>query len=196
MLKNLFVSEVRVKILKLFLLNSDKQYHVRAVVRAVSAEINAVRRELENLTAIKLLSRRQSSNKIYYRISVEHPYFSDLLSLFSKEEGLGAILLKELKNLGNVEYVVLSKSFLRGRLSTALDVDLFIVGDPNTALLEKLVKDFEAKKGREVNFSIMDSEQFTYRKRTNDQFILKVLSQARTMLVGDEEKFSSIMASL
>ena len=65
MLKNIFVSEVRVKILKLLLLNPTKQFHVRAIVRAVNAEINAVRRELDNLISVGLLKRRQSSNKIF-----------------------------------------------------------------------------------------------------------------------------------
>lgn len=196
MLKNLFVSDVRVKILKLFLLNPDKQYHVRAVVRAVNAEINAVRRELENLHEIKLLTRRQSSNRIYYKVDPEHIFFSDLISLFSKEEGLGSMILKEMKNLGDIEYAVLSKAFLRGRQSSVLDVDLFIVGEPRLDVLEKIIKDFESKSGREVNFSVMDSEQFKYRKRTNDQFVIRVLAQGRTMLTGDEENFSSIISNL
>ena len=64
MLKNLFVSEVRLKILELLLLNpSEENLHVRAIVRKVDAEINAVRRELNNLTKIGLLDKRQSSNK-------------------------------------------------------------------------------------------------------------------------------------
>ena len=148
------------------------------------------------LNEIKLLTKRQSSNRIYYRVDVEHPYFSDLISLFSKEEGLGANIIDAKKSLGNVEYATLSKAFLRGRQSTALDVDLFIVGEIKVDVLEKLVKEFESKSAREVNFSVMDPEQFNYRKRTNDQFILKVLSQARTMLIGDEEKFGSVMTAI
>jgi hypothetical protein len=191
MLNKIFVSEVRVKILKLMLLNPEKSLHVRAIVRAVGAEINAVRRELENLTSIDLFRKRQSSNRIYYTVNPEHPFFGDLISLVAKENGIAAKLYKNLKSLGEVEYILLSKSFLRGRKSTALDVDLFIVGEVDTAYLDKLIKEEEGRIGREINYSVMNSEEFMSRKRTMDQFIIRVMSQGRAMLVGDEEKFCS-----
>lgn len=196
MLKNIFVSDVRVRILKLLLLNPTKSFHVRAIVRAVKAEINAVRRELDNLVSINLLSRRQSSNKIFYTVNVLHPYFPDLVSLFAKDEGVGAEIIKRQKKLGNIVYAVLSRAYLRGRQSTALDVDLFIVGTVDQPELDKLVKETEAVTGREINYTVMDEEEFNYRKRTYDQFVMKVLSQSRAMLIGDEEEFSSVIATL
>ena len=39
----------------------------------------------------------------------------------------------------------------------------------------------------------MPAEEFKHRKRKNDNFIIKVLSQSRTMLIGDEEKFYAIV---
>jgi len=196
MLNKLFVSEVRVNILKLLLLNPKRGFHIRAVVRQVDAEINAVRRELDNLFEIGLVTRRQSSNKIFYQVNTQHPFYQDLLSLVAKEEGIGAAIIKNEKKLGDVEYAVLSLSFLRGRKSTALDVDLFMVGDINVDLLKNIVKEEESKINREINYSIMSSEEFFNRKRTNDPFIYKILTQSRTMLIGDEEKFCSLVQNL
>ena len=196
MLNKLFVSEVRVNILKLLLLNPKRGFHIRAVVRQVNAEINAVRRELDNLFEIGLVTRRQSSNKVFYQVNTQHPFYQDLLSLVAKEEGIGAAIIKNEKKLGDVEYAVLSLSFLRGRKSTALDVDLFMVGDINVDLLKNIVKEEESKINREINYSIMSSEEFFNRKRTNDPFIYKILTQSRTMLIGDEEKFCSLVQDL
>ena len=196
MLNKLFVSEVRVNILKLLLLNPKRGFHIRAVVRQVDAEINAVRRELDNLFEIGLVTRRQSSNKVFYQVNTQHPFYQDLLSLVAKEEGIGAAIIKNEKKLGDVEYAVLSLSFLRGRKSTALDVDLFMVGDINVDLLKNIVKEEESKINREINYSIMSSEEFFNRKRTNDPFIYKILTQSRTMLIGDEEKFCSLVQNL
>ncbi len=193
MLQELFVSEVRIKILKLLLLNPDKSYHVRAIVRAVSAEINAVRRELDNLIGINLLRKRQSSNKLFYTVDTTHLLYSDLLSLLSKEEGLGGKLVKRLKELGEIKFMMISKAFLRGRLSSALDVDLFVVGDVRIDSLEKIIKEYQQETTREINYSVMSEEEFRHRKRANDHFITKILSQSRSMLVGDEEKFSSVI---
>lgn len=193
MLNKIFISEVRVNILKLLLLNPKRSYHVRAIVRHVGAEINAVRRELENLCEIELVSKRQSSNRIFHQINTNHPFYSDLLSLVAKEDGIGASIVKKAKFIGDMDYAVLSLAFLRGRKSTALDVDLFIVGNVDVKVLEGIVKEDEEKMGREINYSVMGMEEFMNRKRTNDPFIYRVLTQSRTMLIGDDEKFCAVI---
>lgn len=193
MLKELLVSEVRIKILKLLILNPDKSYHVRAIVRQVGAEINAVRRELENLTVINLLRKRQSSNRIYYSTDTTHIYFWDLISLLGKEEGLGGMLLKRARELGDIQFAVLSKSFLRGRPSSQLEVDLFLVGNCKLDQLEKIITVYQGQSGQEVNYSTMTAEEFRHRKRSNDQFVMNFLVKGRSMLIGDEEKFISVV---
>jgi len=193
MLNKILVSEVRVNILKLLLLNPNRAFHIRAIVRQVGAEINAVRRELDNLFEINLVNRRQSSNKIFYQIETSHPFFSDLLSLVAKEEGVGAAIVKNEKRIGMIDYAVLSLAFLRGRKSTALDVDLFIVGDVDLEVIKNVVKEEETKMNKEINYSVMNMEEFMSRKRTNDPFIYRVMTQSRTMLIGDDEKFCAVV---
>ncbi|HSX39941.1 MAG TPA: hypothetical protein VLI92_05120 [Candidatus Saccharimonadales bacterium] len=192
MLKDIFVSEVRVKILKLMLPRPNSQFHVRGLVRAVKTEINAVRRELLRLNNLGLLRKRQSGNRIYYTVNPTSIYYPELLSMVAKEEGLGAEIISHAKELGDVKYAVLSRSFLLGRTSTVLDVDLFVVGNANAEVLDKLVKDEQARISREINFTIMPEEEFIFRKRKNDTFISKVLAQSRTMLIGNEEEFCTI----
>ena len=193
MLNKILVSEVRVNILKLLLLNPNRAFHIRAIVRQVGAEINAVRRELDNLFEINLVNRRQSSNKIFYQIETSHPFFSDLLSLVAKEEGIGAAIVKNEKRIGVIDYAVLSLAFLRGRKSTALDVDLFIVGEVDLEVIKNVVKEEEGKMNKEINYSVMSMEEFMSRKRTNDPFIYRVMTQSRTMLIGDDEKFCAVV---
>ncbi len=193
MLINFFVSEVRVKLLKILLPQPEKSFHVRALVRLVGTEINAVRRELTNLLEIGLLRKRQSSNKIYYTVNTSCKYFPELLSLISKEEGLGAQIIDNAKELGKIRYAVISRAFTKGRETTALDVDLLIVGTINLPVLEKIIKDEEKKLGKEINYTVLAEDEFLFRKRKNDQFISRVLSQSRTMLIGDEENFCALV---
>lgn len=189
MLNKILVSEVRVKILKLLLLNPKTSFHIRAIVRNVDAEINAVRRELENLFEVSLVTRRQSSNKIFYQINTEHPFYTELLSLVAKEDGIGAAIMKKAKQIGDISYAMLSLEFLRGRKSSALDVDIFIVGSANLDILNFIIKEEEEKMGREINYSVMSMDEFLNRKRTNDSFMYRILTQSRTMLIGDDSKF-------
>ena len=192
MLKDLFVSEVRINILRLMLTHPEEQFHVRAIVRAVDAEINAVRRELAKLEDMGLLRKRQSGNRLYYKVDTSHIYYSELLAMVSKGEGVGGLLLKNAKDLGTIKFVALSTAFLRGRKSTVLDVDLFVVGDIDLEVIKRIISMAEREMGLEINYSVMTEEDFTFRKRKNDHFISKVLTQSRTMLVGDEEEFCAV----
>ncbi|OGC47230.1 hypothetical protein A2886_01110 [candidate division WWE3 bacterium RIFCSPHIGHO2_01_FULL_42_13] len=192
MLNELFISEVRVNILKVMLPAPDKPYHVRALVRAVKTEINAVRRELARLYGIGLLRQRPSGNRIYYSVDTSSPYYPELLALVAKDKGVGGAIINNLKKLGDVRFAVLSKAYIRGRVSSVLDVDLFLVGNVNLPILKDLVDKEQQKLGHEINYSVMSMDDFIFRKRKGDNFINKILSQSRAMLVGDEEEFSKI----
>lgn len=192
MLKNLLISEVRVNILKQMLPTPEKSYHVRALVRAVDTEINAVRRELARLHSIGLLRRRPSGNRIYYSVDTSSPFYPELLALIAKDQDIGAAIIESLKKLGDVRFAVLSKAFVRGRVASVLDVDLFIVGEVDLGVLKEIVEREQSKLGKEINYSVMSTEDFEFRKRKGDSFVNKILSQSRTMLVGDEEEFSKV----
>ena len=192
MLKSLFVSEVRVKTLRVLLTNPAKAFHVRALVRAVETEINAIRRELLRLTSIGLVRKRPSGNRVYYNVNTASQYYPELLSLLAKEYGLGAEIIKNSKELGDLRFAVLARGFSRGREYSVLDVDLFVVGTVNLPVLEAIVDKIQKELKREINYSVMGEDEFTFRKRRNDQFVGKMLSQSRTMLIGDEEAFCAI----
>ena len=87
-------------------------------------------------------------------------------------------------------YVIVSGyvSILFGRSRSTEDVDLLIVGDLVLPQLSGLVSKFEQELKREINYSAMTKDEFNFRKKRRDPFILKVLSQSRIMLIGDEEE--------
>lgn len=193
MLKDIFVSEVRVKMLTLLLTSPDQSMHVRDIVRRVGTEINAVRRELQRLTRAGLVKRRPRGNKVFYDLNTQYIYYPELLSLVAKESGLGSELLKAAKDLGKLKFAVLSKAFVRGRIAETLDVDLLIVGSVDAALLKSIIAKAEAEHKHEINYTVMGEDEFLFRKRRRESFIIQILSQSRIMLVGDEEEFCSLV---
>ena len=65
MLKKLFISKVRVSILKTYLLDLKASFHIRELVRELDEEINAVRRELINLEEAGILKSKKDGNKLW-----------------------------------------------------------------------------------------------------------------------------------
>ncbi len=188
MLIDLLISKVRVKILELFLGLPDQSYHVRDIVRRVEEEINAVRRELARLEKVGFLASEWRANRRFYSVKKDFIFYPEFLSIVNKEVGLGGQLIKNKGKLGKIKYAMLSGSFVRGKPYSQNDVDLFIVGTIILPELGTLVREEEARRSREINFTPMTEEEFNFRKSRRDPFVLGILSKPRVMLIGDEEE--------
>lgn len=191
MLKDLITSKTRVKILTLFLDNQSEMYHVREIVRRVNEEINAVRRELILLEKKGVLAREPRANRVYYYLDKNYPYYFDLLRLHAKSNGLGFDIIKNKVKLGKIKFAMLSGKFARRVRENPDDVDLLIVGTVVLPELSLVVKQEESKRGEEINYTVMTEEEFIFRKKRLDPFILGVITGSRVMLIGDEEALLS-----
>jgi predicted nucleotidyltransferase len=188
MLDQLFISKVRIKILKLFLTNPDDRYYVREIQRAVDEEINAVRRELSRLLEIKLLTNEQRSNRLYYQVRTDFPLYDELLGMVAKEHSLGKRLLEQASKLGKVKYAYISRSFALGNPAGDQDVDLVIIGDVALDKVRRFVKEEEARLGHEINYTVMNEEELELRKDRKDRFLMRAFLQGKIMLIGDEDE--------
>jgi len=54
--ESLFGSKTRVRLLNLFLEHPERPFYVREITRKVDAQLNSVRRELQNLIALNIIN--------------------------------------------------------------------------------------------------------------------------------------------
>lgn len=188
MLQDLIISKTRVKLLSLYFQNPGKIYHVRELVRQTNEEINAVRRELAHLEKHGLVSKETRGNRLYYEMRKDYLLYDDLLRLVAKTTGLGGEILKNRIKLGKIKFAMMSGRMARGVKGEPDDVDLLLVGTVVLPELAQIVKSEEAKRGTELNYTIMTTEEFEFRKKRHDPFIQKIIYGSRLMLVGDEEE--------
>jgi len=66
-------------------------------------------------------------------------------------------------------------------------VDLLIVGEVLLPELAKLVRAEEGRLEQEINYTVMSREEFEFRKKRRDPFLLSILASSRVMIIGDEE---------
>ncbi len=191
MLEELFVSRVRVKILQLFLSSEDSLFHVREIVRRVSEEINAVRRELSRMEKYGMVSSEWRANRRLYKFRKDYIYYKELLSLVAKTTGLGGNLIKNKQKLGKIKFAFISTKFLKGNSANTDDVDMLVVGNIVLPELQVIISDEQAKRETEINYSFMDEAEFKFRVKRRDPFILRVITQPKVMLLGDEDELLS-----
>lgn len=185
-MEELFVSKVRVKILQLFLTSKDDLMHVRDIVRRVDEEINAVRRELARMEKFGMVSSEWRANRRFYKFRKDYRFYPELLGFVTKSTGLGGGIIKNKASLGKIKYAIMAVRFAENKESGAEDVDLLVVGQIVLPGLQALVADEQTKRDKEINYSYMDEAEFNFRVKRRDPFILKVLTQPRIMIVGDE----------
>ena len=191
-LTDIITSKVRIKIIELFYSNPNEMYHVRGVVRSVDEEINAVRRDLDRLEKAGILKIEPRGNRKYYFLRTDYPMYGDLLSMVCKTTGLGAKIIENKSKIGKPNFIMFSGKFAR-HLDRRRDdeVDILVVGEMVLPELATIIRYEESVRGHEINYTVMSREEFDFRKKRRDPFLLGILSGSRVMVIGDEENLVS-----
>jgi hypothetical protein len=191
MFADLITSKSRITLLNVFLSSPNDMIHVRELVRRTNDEINAVRRELAFLEKKGILTREPRANRVYYFLNKNYPFYYDLLRIGSKSVGLGAEILKNRVKIGKIKYAMFSGRFLRKMKEEPDEVDLLIVGNIVLPELALLVREEEKRLNAEINYTVMTEEEFSFRRKKRDPFIISILAGSRVVLIGDEETMLS-----
>ena len=86
-LEKLFGSKCRKKILEKFILehnfNPKKGFFIRELCRDIDEQINSVRRELENLNKLGILTSHSENNKKVFQLDQSCPIIDQLMYIFA-----------------------------------------------------------------------------------------------------------------
>jgi len=176
-LKALFSSQTRVKLLSTFLLHPEEEYYIRELTRLLHEQINSIRRELENLRRIGMVRARHRNRKKYYRVDTEFSLYPELRNIFSKEIQAESPIVASLKKLPDIDLVLLAGNFV----GTESKVDLLVVGEVKKEMLEALLVQDPSLKN--VKYSIFSQGDFLYRLSLRDRFITTILNDPRHLVV-------------
>lgn len=178
MLSRLFTSKARVKLLTIFLLNPTEEYFVRELTRKLDEQINAVRRELENLKKLGLLKSRNRNRRKFYTVNDRFVLFRDLRNLFLKAVNSHDHLVKKIQKIGDFDFILLSGIFFN---KNEAEVDLLLVGNVDKDALTSFLSrelDFE----REIKFTLLTKDDFAYRLKYNDRFLSQLLADEENLI--------------
>lgn len=178
MLKHLFTSKAREKLLTIFLLNEDTEFFVRELTRKVDEQINSVRRELDNLKQLGLLKSRMRNRKKFFFINKHFILFNDLKNIIKKSQHANNSLIKKIANFGEIDLLVMSGSFVEKESP----VDLLIVGTMDKEALGHFLDTDEVNVKKPIKFSILTRDDFLYRWKCKDKFITEILEDSSNII--------------
>lgn len=186
-LEQLFNSKIRAKVLRLFLRNPSQSFQISQAAKKIKADYGPVRRELENLAQIKVLiirtrKKKGERPKKYFQINKNFAFYNELRSLVlkslptSKEQ-----VLQKVKKLGRIKLALISGVFLSQENCRA---DFLVVGENiSQRKLKNFLDNLGAEVGKEIDYAVMETDDFKYRREMFDKFILDLLDGPCEVLI-------------
>ena len=172
----LFGSELRVRLLRFFLLNPDTVFNKADIAKKAVVRSVTIQKELKLLGKAGFIKKKIKG----FILNNEFPLLKELKQfLVSGMPLVKEKIAKDFKKLGRIKAVILAGIFVDDFSSRA---DLLLVGENiKKRRLERLLKRFEREFGKDINYAIMREEEFKYRHGMHDRFL-------RDLLDGKHEK--------
>ncbi len=194
----LFGNPIKVKILRMFLFNSETPFFLQEIVERTMAPSKAVRKELGGLANAGFLRKRlvtkdiQSVRGAKVVVKKVHGLAYCLNSKFAHLDPLKTLLTissitadesltKRFAAVGRLRLLVAAGVFIQNWDSR---VDLLLVGDDlNLPKIESVIKSIEAEIGKEIGYSAFETQDFEYRMGIHDRLVRDILDYPHTTLI-------------
>jgi predicted nucleotidyltransferase len=162
-----------------------ESFYLRQLARRTDITLGAIQRELRQLVAAGLVTRKTLGSQTFYTANQAGPVFEEMRSLVAKTVGIHDVLLDALRPLEKkISLAFVYGSTARSRENAESDVDLMIVGRVHFADVIEHLAEAQKTLSREINPTVYSTHEFASKVRGNS--LKTVLSAKKLFLIGDE----------
>lgn len=168
----------------------DRSFYGNELLRLTGTGRGALQRELAKLVSADLVTVTPIGNQKHYQANAAAPIFAELRGIVMKTLGLADVLRTALNAVADrIELAFVFGSVAKGTDTATSDIDLMVVTETLTYadLFEGLAA-AEQVLGRKVNPTLYTSAALAEKVRTENSFVLRVLSQPKIFLIGAEDE--------
>lgn len=199
-LSKIFGSAERLRLLRFLLRDTSKEYTFSDIEEKTKIKSIILRKELtmllstdmitKNKTKVYAFSKGASTLKeaIVYKVNEKFKYLESLSTLVLDYTSIDReVLLSRLKGFSRVKLLLLSGMFT-GDTKSRLDI-LYVGEQIKMKDIERAFNNISVELGRDVKYVIMDIEEYVYRKKMFDSFLVDVLEAKNEILVDKIPKY-------
>lgn len=189
MIESLYVtkSKIRQSLLALFFTNPNQKYYLRGLQRMLGYSAGSIRRELLRFQNDGLFTTERVGNLMFYSLNTDHPLFGEIKSIVAKTVGVEGSIKKALSFIKKINMAFIYGSFAANKEKTSSDIDIMIIGDPDTSLLNEQIVKLEKVLSREINPTIYSLSEYLSKRKNKSGFIKDLLENPKIMLIGKED---------
>lgn len=182
MLEHIFGSTTRARLLTYFFTHPSEAIFVRELTRRIHGQLTAVRRELDNLTRLGVLTVQGVGRKRYYRVNAAFVLAGELQALLFKGQVLLELdLVRRLQRSGRADLAVLT-GFFTG--DAAAPVDVLLVGAFNRKSIKRLLTEVQRTLDHPIRYTVLSRREFAFRNDIADRFLYDIL-EGKRIVVAD-----------
>jgi predicted nucleotidyltransferase len=146
----------------------------------------SIRRELLRFQRDNLFNTDKIGNLLFYSLNTTHPLFKELKGIVSKTIGVEGSLKRALSSLKGIKIAFIYGSFAAKKEKSTSDIDVMVIGSPNTSGLNEKLAELEKRLKREINPAIYSLQEYRTKKRAKSGFVMELLRNPKIMLIGKQ----------
>lgn len=198
-LEKLFGSAAKVKIIKLYLFNTDTAYDVAQAADRAKVSRGVARKEISNLEKIGFIkpkfyvkevriqknrslqtSRKRTNGWI---MDQKFPYVEVIKSFLSSINPFRhKDIVDKISRAGKIQLLIIAGIFIKDPDSR---VDLLVVGDNlKQGQLDNIIKTIESEIGKEIRYAVFETSEFNYRYSMFDKLIRDILDYPHEKIIN------------
>ncbi|MES2985835.1 MAG: hypothetical protein V4686_01760 [Patescibacteria group bacterium] len=192
LLEQFFAGAIKLKLWKVFSLNTNKEFTLKDLVRLTKTKSDLVIINLKEMmkqgiiegTKKSILNQKlQKEKAIVYAISKDFPLLPEITQLILTAIPRSAEkVLNELSAMQRLKTVLLS-GFFTSKLglstptfsATQSPIDMLLIFEKIPANVTETIAELEHKLGRDLRYAALDQDDFKYRHSIGDKLIRDVL---------------------
>jgi hypothetical protein len=197
-LSQLFGSALRVKMMRLFLFNTDGVFDVDYIVGKTGSKPKEIEAEAAFMKKIglvkqtklpKIMTVKKNKKMVEKKVTVKawsldtkFQFIEPLTEFLVKTHSVEyKSMIKRLEKAGKIKAVLVSGVFIQ---NTEARLDMFVVGDGvNSGSMEKSIKSIESDMGKDIRYTVLSTPDFSYRVSMNDKLIRDIFDFPHRILL-------------
>lgn len=167
----------------------EEGFYIRELSRIIRKDASGVKRELDNLEKMGLLTGEKKGNQRYFTVNRTSPLYPEIKSLIQKTLGVQGVIKEAIvKKIKGITRAFIYGSVAKGSERRLGAIDLMILGRPDLTELNGIILSLEEELKREINYTVFDNEEYFKRKEKGDPFLSEILAGKKLMLIGREDE--------
>lgn len=176
-------SELTKSLLGFYFLHEDESLYVNELVRRLGLDKRNLMKKLKELEKEGIFISQMRGNQKYYSLNKKFTLYKEYKTIVLKTIGLEQKLKDALTNIKGIKKAYIYGSYAEDKMDASSDIDIIVIGDQDTILIQKRISQLQKLMDREINVINVTEKEFALKKEKKDPFILNILKKKKIEII-------------